>query len=72
MTPVREKFINIIENLPYELEKEIKTRKTIDILKDVTQRFVDNYGTDNLSEDDKEVIRSLIGNNNKTDNYIKN
>lgn len=72
MTPVREKFINIIENLPYELEKEIKTRKTIDILKDVTQRYVDNYGTDNLSEDDKEVIRSLIGNNNKTDNYIKN
>ena len=74
MTPVREKFVNIIENLPYELEKEIKKRKTIDILKDVTQRYVDSYGTDDLSKDDKEIIQSLIGNNIKTkeDNYIKN
>lgn len=71
MTPVREKFVNIIENLPYKLEEEIKTRKTIDILKDVTQRYVDSYGTNDLSEDDKEIIQSLIGNNNKT-NYIKN
>ena len=71
MTPVREKFVNIIENLPYELEEEIKTKKTIDILKDVTQRYVDSYGTDDLSEDDKEIIQSLIGNNNKNDNYIK-
>ncbi len=71
MTPVREKFINIIENLPYELEEEIKTRKTIDILKDVTQRYVDSYGTEDLSEDDKEIIQCLIGNNNKA-NYIKN
>ena len=74
MTPVREKFVNIIENLPYKLEEEIKTRKTIDILKDVTQRYVDSYGTNDLSEDDKEIIQSLIGNNIKTkeDNYIKN
>ena len=74
MTPVREKFVNIIENLPYKLEEEIKTKKTIDILKDVTQRYVDSYGTDDLSEDDKEIIQSLIGNNIKTkeDNYIKN
>lgn len=74
MTPVREKFVNIIENLPYELEEEVKTRKTIDILKDVTQRYVDSYGTDDLSEEDKEIIQSLIGNNIKTkeDNYIKN
>ena len=74
MTPVREKFVNIIENLPYKLEEEIKTKKTIDILKDVTQRYVDSYGTDDLSENDKEIIQSLIGNNIKTkeDNYIKN
>ena len=64
MTPVREKFVNIIENLPYELEEEVKTRKTIDILKDVTQRYVDSYGTDDLSEDDKEIIQNLIGNDN--------
>lgn len=74
MTPVREKFVNIIENLPYEIEEEIKTRKTIDILKDVTQRYVDIYSTDDLSAEDKEIIKSLIGNNNKinNDNYIKN
>lgn len=72
MTPVREKFVNIIENLPYELEEEIKTRKIIDILTDVTQRYVDIYGTDDLSEDDKEIIKILIGDNNGTNNNIKN
>ena len=73
MTPVREKFVNIIENLPYEIEEEIKTRKTIDILKDVTQRYVDSYGTDDLSAEDKEIIKNLIGNNKtNNDNYIKN
>ena len=69
MSPVREKFVKIIESLPYEIEKEILKRETIDILKEVTQKYVETYGTDDLSEEDKSCIKSLIGNNfNKTQN----
>lgn len=64
MSPVREKFIKIIESLPYELEEEIKRRETLDILKDVTKRYVETYGTDDLCQKDKECIQSLIGNEN--------
>lgn len=63
MSPVREKFVKIIESLPYELEEEITKRETIDILKEITQKYVETYGTDDLSENDKECIISLIGNN---------
>ena len=63
MSPVREKFVKIIESLPYELEDEITKRNTIDILREITQKYVETYGTDDLSENDKECIKSLIGNN---------
>ena len=63
MSPVREKFVKIIEALPYELEEEITKRDTIDILKEITQKYVEAYGTADLSENDKECINSLIGNN---------
>ena len=33
-----------------------------EILKEVTQKYVYTYGVDDLSENDKECIRSLIGN----------
>lgn len=61
MSPVREKFVNIIESLPYELDKEILKRDTTEILQEITQKYVDTYGTDDLSENDKECIQSLIG-----------
>ena len=63
MSPVREKFVKIIESLPYELEEEITKRDTIDILKEITKKYVEAYGTADLSENDKECINSLIGNN---------
>lgn len=63
MSPVREKFVKIIESLPYELEDEITKRETIDILKEITQKYVETYGTDDLSENDKDCISSLLGNN---------
>lgn len=63
MSPVREKFIKIIESLPYELEIEITKRNTIDILKEITQKYVEIYGIEDLSEQDKQVINSLINNN---------
>lgn len=61
MSPVREKFVKIIESLPYDLQEEIYKRKTFDILKDVTQRYYDTYGIDDLSDEDKEVIHNVLG-----------
>lgn len=63
MSPVREKFVKIVESLPYDLQEEIYKRKTFDILKDVTQRYFDTYGTDDLSDEDKEVIHNVLCDN---------
>lgn len=62
MSPIRENFINIIETLPYDIDEEILKKNTKEILKEVTKKYVDTYGVDDLSENDKECIRSLIGN----------
>lgn len=62
MSPIREKFINVIETLPYNIDEEILTKNTREILQEVTQKYVDTYGVDDLSEDDKKCIRLLIGN----------
>ena len=62
MSPIREKFINVIETLPYNIYEEILTKNTREILQEVTQKYVDTYGVDDLSEDDKKCIRLLIGN----------
>lgn len=61
MSPVREKFIKIVESLPLELEEEIKNKKTLDILKEVTQKYVETYGVNDLSDSDKDIIQDLIG-----------
>ena len=61
MSPIREKFIKIIDSLPYDLDKEVLTKNTKEILQDVTKLYVDAYGTDDLSVNDKECIQSLIG-----------
>ena len=62
MTKVRERFVKIIESLPYDLQEEIYKRKTFDILKDVTQMYFDTYGIDDLSDEDKEVVHNVLGN----------
>ena len=54
MSPIREKFVKVIESLPYDIDEEI--------LKEITQKYVDTYGVEDLSEEDKECIRTLIGN----------
>jgi len=61
MSPIREKFIKVIESLPYDLDKEILKRETKEILQEITQKYVEMYGTADLSENDKECIQSLIG-----------
>ena len=60
MSPVREKFVKVIEALPYELEEEIKKKPTIDILKEVTEKYVETYGTEDLTEEDKECINNIL------------
>lgn len=61
MSPVREKFVKVLESLPYELEEEIKKRDVFDILKEVTEKYVQAYGTDDLSDEDKECIQNALG-----------
>lgn len=63
MSLVRERIIKTIQTLPYELEDEIKERNTFDILKEITKTYVDRYGVEDLSEDDKECIQSIICSN---------
>lgn len=65
MSPIREKFVKIVENLPYNLDEEILKKDTKEILQDITQRYIDAYGMQDLSEKDKECIELLIGNNIK-------
>lgn len=62
MSPIREKFIKIIELMPYEIDEEIFKRDAKDIMEEIVQKYVDTYGVDDLSEDDKECVRSFIGN----------
>ena len=61
MSPIREKFVKIIESLPYNIDEEIFKRDTKEILQEITQKYVDTYGVEDLTENDKECIRCLIG-----------
>ena len=60
MSPVREKFVNIIENLPYDLDKEVLKRETKEIVQEITKRYVEIYGIDDLSENDRDCIKSIL------------
>ena len=61
MLTIKEKFVKVIEALPYDLDKEILKRDTKEILQEITQKYIDMYGISDLSENDKECIQSLIG-----------
>ncbi len=61
MSPIREKFVKAVESLPYNIDEEVSKKSAKEILQDVTQKYVDLYGVNDLSENDKECIRSLIG-----------
>ena len=61
MSEIREKFITVLESLPYDLDREVLKRDTKEILQEITQKYVDMYGTADLSEEDKECIQSFIG-----------
>ena len=61
MSSIKEKFIETIKALPYDIDEEILRKDTKDILQDVVQKYVDMYGIEDLSENDKECVQSLIG-----------
>ena len=44
MSPIRERVVNIIESLPYNIDKEILKRDIKEILQEITQKYVDTYG----------------------------
>lgn len=60
MSNVKEKFIKAIESLPYDIDEELKIKESIMILKDVTQKYVELFGTDDLNETDKICIQSIL------------
>jgi len=61
MSTIREKFVKVLETLPYDLDKEVLKRDTKEIMQEITQKYVEMYGVEDLSENDKECIQSLIG-----------
>ncbi len=61
MSQIREKIIKAIESLPYDIDKEVLKRDTKEILQEVTQKYVELYGIDGLTENDVECIQTLIG-----------
>lgn len=61
MLLVKDKMIKTIESMPYDLDKEILKRDTMEILQEITQKYVELFGTSDLSESDKDCIKSLIG-----------
>ena len=64
MSPVREKFVKTIESLPYDIDEEVLKRDVKSILQEITQKYVETYGIDDLSEEDQACIRALLGNKN--------
>lgn len=61
MLSVKDKMIKTIESMPYDLDKEILKRDTMEILQEITKKYVELFGTSDLSESDKDCIKSLIG-----------
>lgn len=60
MTQLRKKIINIIEELPYNIDEEILKRDTKEILQEITQKYIDLYDINELSEKDIECVQSFI------------
>ena len=59
MSPIREKFVNVIESLPYNIDEEVLKKSTKEILQEVTQKLLILYGVDDLSENDKRMYKVI-------------
>ena len=60
MLSVRENFIKAVEALPYDIDEEAKTKDNITLLQDVTKKYVELFGLDDLDENDKMCIESIL------------
>lgn len=60
MSIVKERIIKIIQKLPYNIDEEIYKKDAQEILQDITKKYIDIYGTSDMSHDDKECIKELL------------
>ena len=60
MSKINDNFIKAIESLPYDIDEELKTKESIIILQDVTKKYVELFGTDDLNENYKMCIQSIL------------
>ncbi len=61
MSPIREKFIKAIQELPYDIDEAALEKDAKTIIEDILFIYYKMYGIDDLSENDKECVESLIG-----------
>ena len=60
MSLERQKNLLKLQSFYYTIQMKRK-QDTKDILQQITQKYVDTYGVEDLAENDKECLRSLIG-----------
>lgn len=60
MSIVKERIIKIIHKLPYNIDEEIYKKDAQEILQDITKKYIDIYGTSDMSDSDKECIKELL------------
>ena len=60
MSNIKDKFIKAIESLPYDIDEELKTKESIIILQDVTNKYIELFGINDLNENDKICIQSIL------------
>lgn len=60
MSNINDNFIKAIGSLPYDIDEEIKIKDIIVILQDVTKKYIELFGTNDLNENDKTCIQSIL------------
>ena len=60
MSIVKERIIKIIQKLPYNIDEEIYKKDAQEILQDITKKYIDIYGTSDMSDNDKDCIKELL------------
>ena len=60
MSIVRKNFIHVIEELPYEIDEEMYRRSELEIFIDITQKYVKDYGVEDLNAKDKKFIHDML------------
>ena len=63
MSKIRDNFINAVKSLPYDINEVAINKNTIEILRDVTEKYVEMYGTEDLIDKDKECIKAILESN---------